>query len=225
MSLILNIDTTSEQALVNIAKDGIVLFEETNDSQKDHAAFLHPSVLLLLEKARVTMNDISAVAVSHGPGSYTGIRVGMASAKGLCYATGKPLITVNQLEILAQAAIDLTTGNYGVYCPVIDARRLEVFTAVYDSDGKELVTPVALVLHHNSFHDFLAVGKVLFCGSGVSKWRQLCTDKNAVYTDFLNKGLAFAKLSFEMYQQSQFANLAYASPLYIKDFYTTAVAR
>jgi tRNA threonylcarbamoyladenosine biosynthesis protein TsaB len=225
MSLIINIDTTSEQALVNIARDGAVLFEETNNAQKDHAAFLHPALLFVLKKAGVTINDADAVAVSHGPGSYTGIRVGVAAVKGLCYAAGKPLITVNQLEILTADAVNNNPADNTLYCPMIDARRMEVFTAVYDNNIKEMMPLSALVLHHDSFHDFLSAGKVFFFGSGAVKWQQLCTHQNARYCNTLNKGLAFAKISFAMQQQQQFASLAYASPLYIKDFHTNSVAR
>lgn len=225
MSLIINIDTTAEQALVNIARDGVVLFEETNNAQKDHAAFLHPAVLVVLKKAGVTMNDADAVAVSHGPGSYTGIRVGVAAAKGLCYAAGKPLITVNQLEILTADAVNNNPADNALYCPMIDARRMEVFTAVYDNNIKEMMPLSALILHHDAFHDFLSAGKVFFFGSGAVKWQQLCTHQNAGYCSTLNKGLAFAKISFAMQQQQQFASLAYASPLYIKDFHTNSVAR
>jgi tRNA threonylcarbamoyladenosine biosynthesis protein TsaB len=225
MSLILNIDTTSATALVNIAANGAVLFEEVNESQKDHAAFLHPAVQSVLKKAGVGINDIDAVAVSHGPGSYTGIRVGVAAAKGLCYATGKPLITVSQLEILANDALINTKGNCGIYCPMIDARRMEVFTVLYNNNREELMPPSALELNHHSFYDFLERGKVCFFGNGADKWQQLCTHENAVFTNILNKGFAFANLSFEKQQQQYFADIAYANPLYIKDFHSTAIAR
>jgi tRNA threonylcarbamoyladenosine biosynthesis protein TsaB len=225
MSLILNIDTTSATALVNIAAKGAVLYEEVNESQKDHAAFLHPAVQSVFKKAGVGINEIDAVAVSHGPGSYTGIRVGVAAAKGLCYATGKPLITVNQLEILVKDALINTKGNCSVYCPMIDARRLEVFTALYNNNREELMPPSALELNHHSFQDFLDRGKVCFLGNGADKWQLLCTHGNAVFTTILNKGFAFANLSFEKQQQQHFADIAYANPLYIKDFHSTAIAR
>ena len=225
MSLILNIDTTSESALVNIGEKGAVLFEEKNDLQKDHASFLHPAIEMVLKKANISIREVDAVSVCHGPGSYTGIRVGVAAAKGLCYAARKPLITVNQLEILAKDAIENNTGNNGLYCPLIDARRMEVFTAVYDNTLKEIAAPSALILDHHSFHDFLNAGKVFFIGSGILKWEIVCTHPNARYQKIVNKGLAFSKLSYEFFQRGGFASLAYARPLYIKDFHTTAVAR
>lgn len=224
MSLILNIDTTSEMALVNIAKDGAVLYEKKSDDQKNHAAFLHPAIIEALKKNGLTINDIDAIAVSHGPGSYTGIRVGLAAAKGLCYASNKPLITINQLEILAKDAIDNRDDKAALYCPMIDARRMEVFAAVYDHHIKEQMPPSAVILHQHSFDNFLHGRNVYFFGSGAAKWQQLCTHENAFYPGIVNKGLAFAALSFEMQKKQAFENLYYAAALYIKDFHTTAGA-
>ena len=225
MSLILNIDTTSGTALVNIAEDGTVLFEETNPDQKDHAAFLHPAIQSLLKKAGTTLKDIDAIAVSYGPGSYTGIRVGVATAKGLSYASGKPLITLNELEILAKDAMGNSNPGIALYCPMIDARRMEIFTAVYDKNFTTLLPSSALILNSNSFENILAENKMLFLGSGAEKWQQLCTHKNAVYTGIVNKGLAMSFLSIKKFRQGEFASLAYSGPLYIKDFHIATVAR
>lgn len=220
MSLIVNIDTTSGTALVNIAQDGIVLFEEMNSEQKDHAAFLHPAIQSLVKKTGAGLQEVNAIAVSHGPGSYTGIRVGVAAAKGLCYASGKPLIILNELEILTHDAVYNSSINANLYCAMIDARRMEVFTAVYDKDLHEIIPPSALILHSNSFDDLLYGNKTLFFGSGAAKWQQLCMHENAFYTDIFNKGLATAALSYKKFREAEFANLAYAAPLYIKDFHT-----
>ena len=226
MSLILNIDTTSETALVNIAKDGVVLFEEVNPEQKDHAAFLHPAIQVLQKKVGVAIKEIDAIAVCHGPGSYTGIRVGMASAKGLCYALHKPLITVSQLEVLAKDVIDNSenTETDLLYCPMIDARRMEVFTALYHKNLSEEFSPSALILDENSFSNFLLKNKIIFFGSGAGKWEQLCKNENARFANAVNKGLAMSRLTFEKFRVKGFSNLAYTEPLYIKEFYTTAGA-
>lgn len=226
MSLIINIDSTSETAIVNIADNGAVLFEETNAEQNNHAAFLQPAIEVLIQKAGIDLHAIDAISVSHGPGSYTGLRVGMATAKGLCYALGKPLITVSQLEVLTKDIID----NAGIfeenvlYCPMIDARRMEVFTALYDKYLSEALSPLALILDENSFYKFLLKNKVVFFGSGADKWQQLCKDENALFTSTVNKGLALSRLAFEKFQKNELADLAYAEPLYIKEFYTTANA-
>lgn len=222
MSLIVNIDTTSATALVNIAIDGVVAFEELNKDQKDHAAFLHPAIQSLLKKAGAVLKDVDAVAVSHGPGSYTGIRVGVATAKGLCYALGKPLIILNELEILTHDAVYNGKVNTDLYCPMIDARRMEVFTAVYDKNFHQELPPSALILNGDSFDRLLKDKKILFFGSGADKWKQLCIHENAFYSDIINRGLAFSTVSFKRFQQAVFESLAYSVPLYIKDFHTGA---
>jgi tRNA threonylcarbamoyladenosine biosynthesis protein TsaB len=219
MSLVINIDTTSATALVNIAADGIAIFEEQNEDQKDHAAFLHPAIQSLIKKAGASLKDVDAIAVSHGPGSYTGIRVGVAAAKGLCYASGKPLIVVNELEILTQDAYSCNL-NTDLYCPMIDARRMEVFTAVYDKNLQEVLPPSALIVSSSSFDNLLAEKKMLFFGSGTGKWKQLCTHQNALYSNIINRGLAFSMLSFKKFKEASFASLVYSAPLYIKDFHT-----
>jgi tRNA threonylcarbamoyladenosine biosynthesis protein TsaB len=224
MSVILNIDTVSEVALVNIARDGNVLFEETNENQNGHAAFLHPAIQSVLKRSGTPLNEVDAVAVSHGPGSYTGIRVGVASAKGLCYAAGKPLIVLNELEILAQDAIS-NHSEAMFYCPLIDARRMEVFTAVYDKNMQQLMPPSAMVLGQDSFQGFLEKGEIVFFGSGSVKWQQVCNNENSLYANILNKGLAVSFLSHKKYNMAEFASLAYSAPLYLKEFYDNANAR
>jgi len=224
MSLLLNIDTTGETAIVNVAEDGNVLFEITNSLQHNHAAFVQPAVQQLLVTAGIQVSDIAAVAVSHGPGSYTGIRVGMASAKGLCYAAGKPLIVVNQLEILAKDCIDAMDKESGptLVVPMIDARRMEVFTAAYDKLLSEVIVPAAMILEPGSFSNVLLNHHVVFTGSGVAKWQQLCDHPNASFTTPVNKGLAFSHLSFKKFSENDSVNLTYAEPLYIKDFFSPA---
>lgn len=223
MSLILNIDTTTETALVNIALTGQIIDEEINTQQKDHAAFLHTAVGTLLSKAHIELKQIDAVAVSIGPGSYTGIRVGMSSAKGFCFALNKPLITLNTLEILAKDVTDNYPLPYHtpatLFCPMIDARRLEVFTAIYKSDLDIVMPPSAMVLDDNSFANLLLNSNMVFFGNGASKWQQLCVHKNASFSPITNKGVAMSNLSFQKMQQKNFSPLAYAEPLYVKEFY------
>lgn len=224
MSLIISIDSTSKTALVNIAEDGAVLFEEVNATQNDHAAFLQPAIQSLITKARINLKNIDAVAVSHGPGSYTGIRVGLATAKGLCYALKKPLIVVSQLELLAKDIIDNhEQGNDSLlYCPMIDARRMEVFTALYDKSLSEVMSPAAVILDDQLFSKFLLKNGLLFFGSGSAKWQSMCKSENAIFAGSFNKGLALSGLAFEKLKKNDFADLAYAEPLYLKEFFTLA---
>ncbi len=226
MSVIINIDSTSETAIVNIAENGIVLFEEVNERQNDHAAFLQPAVQVLITKSGIKIHDIDAIAVSHGPGSYTGIRVGMATAKGLCYALKKPLITVSQLEVLTKDAMDNyeTEAAPVLYCPMIDARRMEIFTAIYDKSLSEVLKPAAMLLDESSFSKFLLKNKIIFFGNGAAKWQHLCKNENAFFTHVFNKGLALSSLAFKKFTQNNVADLAYSEPLYIKDFFTKTSA-
>jgi tRNA threonylcarbamoyladenosine biosynthesis protein TsaB len=218
MSLILNIDTATETAQVNFAKDGRVLQFLTNTSQKDHAAFVQTAVQLLLNNTSFTLKDIDAVAVTAGPGSYTGLRVGMASAKGFCYALNKPLILVNMLEVLTVATQQFSTNPHLLFCPMIDARRMEVFTATYTHRLNIISPPCALILQENSFAPELETQKILFFGSGATKWKNICTHTNALFTIVSDIPGAMSSLSHTYFLQSAFTNLAYAEPFYLKDF-------
>ena len=148
MSLILNIDTALDTASVCIAKDGRSLGLAVNENQKDHAAWLHIAVNEILKKPSYSINQLEAVAVSIGPGSYTGLRIGLASAKGFCYALNIPLIAVTTLEIMALAVKEEATT---LICPMVDARRMEVFSAIYEKDLGEKSPPQAMVIDENSF--------------------------------------------------------------------------
>jgi len=219
MSLILNIDTATETAQVSFAKDGKLLHSLHNDSQKDHASFLQVAIQQLMKTAAIKLNDVDAVAVTAGPGSYTGLRVGMSSAKGLCYSLNKPLIAINTLEILTVAAIGQShdTVNF-FYCPMIDARRMEVFTAIYSSKTTTILSPCAMILQQDSFIKELEKNKIVFFGSGADKWRAICHHPNASFTVVSNLAAAMAQLSQDYFIRKDFANLAYSEPFYLKEF-------
>jgi len=223
MSLILNIDTATEIAHVSIAKDGIVLQDAFNNDQKNHAGFLQPAIKKILQDAKILITEIDAIAVTEGPGSYTGIRIGMASAKGLCYALNKPLITINTLEAMANSAIlELKQQPLSVrtlLCPMIDARRMEVFTAVYDILLTNILQPSAVILDISSFKSLLNEHFVNFFGSGSKKWKGECNHKNAFFTEINITAPALSSLSVNKFNQNLFTNVAYSEPLYIKEFY------
>lgn len=220
MSLILQIDTATEKAHVSLARDGRVLQQLRSDSQKDHASFLQPAIGQLAKEEGVTLNDIDAVSVTMGPGSYTGLRVGMASAKGLCYVLNKPLIALNTLEVIALSTIQAAGAQDAVtlFCPMIDARRMEVFTALYDSSRQLLLEPCAMILDNTSFNKELEKGPVLFSGNGSAKFRTVCDHPNARFYDVGVTAEAMATLSLEQFSAQRFASLAYTEPLYIKEF-------
>jgi tRNA threonylcarbamoyladenosine biosynthesis protein TsaB len=226
MGLILNIDTAIDKAYVSIAKDGIVLQEMMQDSPKDHAAFLQPAIQTIVKKAGIALRDLSAIAVADGPGSYTGLRVGMASAKGLCYALDKPMITVGSLQILARQAIRQMGNPTGIagylFCPMIDARRMEVYTAIFTAQEKMVEGPAAVVLYKNWLATVRSQNKIVFCGNGAHKWKEIAEDREATFLILQNNTLAMSTLSYQKFCNKNFANIIYAEPFYLKDFFTTA---
>lgn len=227
MSLLLNIDTALDTACISIAKDGIILEQAQNTDQKDHGTFLQNAVSILLEKAVISINDLDAVAVVNGPGSYTGLRVGMASAKGICYAINKPLITVGTLELMATQAIEETKDVKNetplLFCPMIDARRMEVFTAVYDGNLQAVLAPCAMVLNAESYAKILLNNNILFFGNGSKKWLDLTDHHNVLHKTFITNSLYMSKISYKLFCLKTFSDIAYAEPLYIKEFYNTFI--
>jgi tRNA threonylcarbamoyladenosine biosynthesis protein TsaB len=226
MSLILNIDTASENAHVSLAKDGLVLDSISNESQKEHAAFLQAGIQQLMKSVNINLKDIDAVAVTAGPGSYTGLRVGMASAKGLCYALKKPLITIGTLEVLTASALQLfpTDNKDLLYCPMIDARRMEVFTAVYKHDLTIHLQPSAMILDELSFENDLLNNQIVFFGSGSDKWKLICPDsyrdENAIFKPVTILPKSLGKSTNALFLEKKFTELAYSEPLYLKEFQT-----
>ena len=220
MSYILNIHTATETAIINLTKNGEVLSTISNDDTRQHATILHTAIRQLLKTNDLDIKKLNAVGVSSGPGSYTGMRVGLAAAKGLCYALGIPLITFNSLELMALSAARCINYEAALYCPMIDARRMEVFTAIYNYTLQEILPPSAVILNENSFADFLILHKVCFSGSGIEKFKTLNKSANSIFMDDKIATESLAEISWKKYIKNDIANLPYAQPLYIKDFYT-----
>jgi tRNA threonylcarbamoyladenosine biosynthesis protein TsaB len=225
--MILNIDTATEQASVCLSQDGNVIRTLLNDSQKDHAAWIQMAINTLLQKEGYTMQQIQAVAVTQGPGSYTGLRVGMASAKGICFALQIPLITINTLEVMAFGAINQWRSLAGnmkpplCFCPMIDARRMEVFTAVYNEALEEIISPKAMILDELTFQPELHERSLICFGNGSFKWKNVSRYPNVLFIDEkIDIAKSLAKLASSLYLEKNFANLAYAEPVYLKEFYT-----
>ena len=222
MSLILNIDTAFNKASVSLSQNGDVKQYVENNSMYDHASWLHPAIESLLIKNNSSINEIKAIAVNNGPGSYTGLRVGLSTAKGLCFSLQIPLITVNALKLLAYAVKDAAVD---LIVPMIDARRMEVFTAVYDKKLNEVTPPHALILDAISFASILETRNILFCGNAIQKAEPVIKSAHAKYSMKETDSSHLAALAFEMFQQSQFADLAYADPFYVKEFYSPAAKK
>lgn len=214
------LDTSSNNGIVAISDGGKILISEENEQSKDHAAWLHDAVQRVMEKAGVSMQDLKAVAVVAGPGSYTGLRVSLAAAKGFCYALNIPLICINTLELMARALQPEAKTLSALICPMIDARRDEVFTALYNADLREIMKPQPLILDKMSFEHFLRDGQIIFSGSGAEKWRRITNTHHAIFLaqPILKETLAImAQAAFE---RKDWAGLIEAEPVYLKEFYT-----
>jgi tRNA threonylcarbamoyladenosine biosynthesis protein TsaB len=220
MALILNLDTATNVATVGFADGNNIIASQTSEDQKNHAAFVQSAISQLLEAHQLSLQNIDAIAVVNGPGSYTGLRVGLASAKGLCYALGKPLILLNTLEVMALATINLFPGKDTLHCPMIDARRMEVFTAVYNHELHPLLNPQPMILSVNSFNNFLLYEKIVFSGSGHEKFESIIQHSNAVFSKDHYTIEQVNSLAQKAFSTGKFEDLAYSEPFYLKNFYT-----
>jgi tRNA threonylcarbamoyladenosine biosynthesis protein TsaB len=218
MSVILNIDTAQETAFVCISENGKPKFSAENHSQKDHASFLHLAIDEILKKGAISIKELDAIAVTKGPGSYTGLRVGMSAAKGIAYTIQKPLITISSLELMAHDILMATGDKKSLICPMIDARRMEVFTAMYDSNLNESIAPSALILDDNSFADALINNSVYFAGSGSLKFQQICKHKNANFIQINNLKISLSTMSKIMFDFNLFNDIASVEPDYLKAY-------
>ncbi|HUQ66542.1 MAG TPA: tRNA (adenosine(37)-N6)-threonylcarbamoyltransferase complex dimerization subunit type 1 TsaB [Flavitalea sp.] len=225
MALILSIDTALEDASLCIAEDAQVLGVRKNNRQTDHAAWIQVAIKDLLTETERKLSELSAIAVCAGPGSYTGLRVGMATAKGMCYALGIPLITESTLLLISQRvkkeiALTMVNGLPVLICPMIDARRMEVFTAFFDPEMNLKMPPGAIVLDEWSFSKEFKENVIIFCGNGSKKWQHLCNNTNAVFVEVSRNVEDLAESAEKKYQNAAFSDLAYTEPEYLKNVYT-----
>lgn len=217
MSYLLNIDTSGDTASICLSENEQLIDLGFNESRNDHASWLHPAIETMLKNNGLTTSHLQAVSVSIGPGSYTGLRIALSAAKGLCYALNIPLITIDTLKMMAFAVQPEATD---LICPLIDARRMEVYTAVYNKHLKEETAPHALIIDETSFVNLLHSRQVLFCGSGCSKLQTIISHSNATISENSADASHLARLAFINYCNNEFASVAYAEPLYIKEFYS-----
>lgn len=219
MSLILNIDTSTENASICLAEEEnrVCL---SNLILKDHASWLHPAIQNALQSCNKKVTDLSAVGITAGPGSYTGLRIAMASAKGLCYALDIPLIAVNTLEAMIYAALAEDTDYL---CPAIDAKRMEIFTAVYDQNATAILPPQNMVIGPDSFAAVLEKKKILFFGNGSKKMEPVIHNTHAIFKDILFDATHLAVATLKKYRNREFTPLSLAEPVYLKEFYSPFV--
>ena len=228
MSLLLNIDTATEHASVCLSNNSIVLGMIESTEQKNHASFIQPAIQGLMAQTGHSLKDLDAVAVTAGPGSYTGLRVGLASAKGICFALDKPLILINTLEVMAQSIVSHLQGAQTVtdpstlLCPLIDARRMEVFTALYTLSLEEIESPYALIIDENAFTGLNYQKPIIFSGSGYPKLQGVIRHPKASFLHIQHNASHLAIRASISCQSGRFASLAYAEPLYVKAFFDTS---
>ena len=216
MAYILSLETATTNCSVSLSKDGkTIVLKEDNDKSYSHAERLHVYISEVLKEANLSSSNLDAIAVSKGPGSYTGLRIGVSAAKGLCFALDKPLISIPTLDVLAHQV----KVNDGVIVSMLDARRMEVYSAVYDSDYKQLRYTEAQILDEKSFEDYLQKGKVYFVGNGVEKSKTLINHQNAVFIEAkLPSANEMSLLAYNKYKISDIEDVAYFEPYYLKDF-------
>ena len=211
---ILMIETSTECCSVALSCGARILSTRVDESPKQHAARLAPYIEEVMQEAGLPGNGWDAVAVSSGPGSYTGLRVGVSTAKGLCFGSTKPLIAVDTLRILALQA----QGSFHRIVPMLDARRMEVYAARFDGAGTRLDETQAVILDADSYRDDLEAGTVLFIGTGAEKFSRVCTHPNASFQPCFPLAEAMLKPALEALQKKEFEDVAYFEPFYLKEF-------
>ena len=221
MSLLLNIDTAFETACVCISRSAEIITLEKNHNQKNHASFLQPAIKQACSTAGIQLSDIDAVAIANGPGSYTGLRVGLASAKAICYALHKPLILLNTLDILAYALKENTlhTEPDILFCPLIDARRMEVYTALYDVHLNLVKEHAAVIVNDHFLEEEKENYRIVAGGNGSFKLQSLPARENIICVPAEAEMTYFVKLAHRAFGSNTFSDIAYSEPVYLKPVY------
>lgn len=228
MALILNIETATSLCSVALAENSKVIAMRETFEEKSHASNLTVFIDQMLKENNLRVADLDAVAVGKGPGSYTGLRIGVSTAKGICYGAGIPLIAINTLKIMFRQVVGSGSENIGnaqpetLYCPMIDARRMEVFTCVYDCHGNEKEQISAKIVDIQTFQPLLELHPMVFFGSGMPKCREYLEHPHSIFVPDIHPGASsLAGLAEIAYQSKEFENIAYFEPYYLKDFIAT----
>ena len=216
MAYILNIETATKNCSVSIAKNGkTIVLKELNNGNYSHAEKLHEFIKQVVNEVGIEFSELEAVAVSKGPGSYTGLRIGVSAAKGLCFSLDIPLIALHTLKGLALSI----SIDEGYVIPLLDARRMEVYSGVFNSENESIREVKAEIISEDSFSSYLNKQKVYFVGDGVEKCKGIITHKNAIFIDDkLPSANEMSLLSFEKYKKNDIVDVAYFEPFYLKDF-------
>ncbi|UFH53846.1 tRNA (adenosine(37)-N6)-threonylcarbamoyltransferase complex dimerization subunit type 1 TsaB [Spirosoma sp. KNUC1025] len=221
--LILSLDTSTAACSVALHKDGVLLGCYELFTERTSSAMLTTLLNDVVQQAGFKLNQVDAIAVAKGPGSYTGLRIGVSTAKGLCFALDKPLLAVNTLTAMMEQIRAYFPANY-ILCPMIDARRMEVYCALYTTEGQELLPTSAQIIDSHSFQEWLTQGPVVFFGDGAEKCRVLLAEQpNALFptVNVVPSARTVGQLAYSAYKAGQFENLVTFEPFYLKDFMTT----
>ncbi|MHB1148669.1 MAG: tRNA (adenosine(37)-N6)-threonylcarbamoyltransferase complex dimerization subunit type 1 TsaB [Lutibacter sp.] len=219
MILILNIETATKNCSVSISKEGkTIALKELNDGNYSHAEKLHELIGQVVLEAKIELSNLNAIAVSKGPGSYTGLRIGVSAAKGLCFALDIPLISVNTLQSFALSV----SIDKGYKIPLLDARRMEVYSQVFSEKIEKIRNVSAEIIDSDSFKEFLNAEKVYFFGDGAEKCKKIITHENAIFIDGkFPSAKEMSAISYEKYVKNEFEDVAYFEPFYLKEFLGT----
>ena len=225
MERLILIETSTALCSAALAEDGVITSYRESSAPKAHASLTAVFIQEMLEEKGLTIADCDAVCVSKGPGSYTGLRVGVSTAKGLCFGSSKPLIAISTLDILvAQSQIP---DNLKYIVPMVDARRMEVYAAVYEiaaqagNDVRQITETAPAIIDENSYSDILEKGKVLFIGDGAGKCADVIKHPNATFVQCWPKASAMLEPAMKAYKEKRFEDVAYFEPFYLKEFVAT----
>lgn len=221
MGVILQIETATDVCSVAIADRGVTIATESDSGGRNHASALMPSIDACIKNAGLSLEELDAIAVSMGPGSFTGLRIGVATAKGICLALDKPLIAVNTLLSMASHFKQHHPVN-ALLCPMIDARRKEVYTALFDQNLKQVFDTRAMILSEDSFQEWTSEQAIAFFGDGAKKCEEILnpSPKYLFFNDFKTSSEGMNAICLESYAQKRFEDLGLFEPYYLKDFYT-----
>ena len=223
MSLILNIETATEICSVALAKDGKLIALKENTEGLKHASLLTVFIKEIFNESGISIKDLEAVAVSKGPGSYTGLRIGVSAAKGIAYAGNIPLIATSTLQALANGVSkQLNVDKNTWLCPMIDARRMEVYTSFFDYENQKQKEISADIIDENSYSEILKDRSIIFFGNGAKKCKVALQSPNAQFVDdALCSARDMIELSYNAFKNKKFEDVAYFEPFYLKDFVAT----